>query len=182
MIDAETTRGWQGAADWTWELIRRVHLGTRQPANWVELFKFGVVGTVGYVVNLTVFALLTQAVDLNHVVAAVGAFCIAVTHNFLWNRAWTFRDVASGGHAGFQAARFFAVSLIGLGVNLVVLAALVDGFGAAELPSQAAAVAVAMPVNFIGNKLWTFSRATNGQPVQAQGPQLYGMENPRYDA
>src|SRR5919106_1247330 len=149
-------------------------LSSWRSPNWIELFKFGVVGACGYVVNLTVFALLTQAFEVNHFIAAVAAFCIAVTHNFLWNRAWTFRDVASGGHAGFQAARFFAVSLIGLGVNLVVLAALVDGFGAAELPSQAAAVAVAMPVNFIGNKLWTFSRATNGQPVQVQGPQLYG--------
>jgi dolichol-phosphate mannosyltransferase len=159
MIEAEAQRGWQRAADWTWEAIRRVHLGSRRPTNWVELFKFGVVGVTGYVVNLTVFALLTQAADLNHVVAAIGAFGVAVSNNFLWNRAWTFREQAASraGHAGFQAARFFAVSLVGLGVNLVVLAALVDGFGAAELPSQAVAVAVAMPVNFIGNKLWTFS-------------------------
>ncbi len=28
----------------------------------------------------------------------------------------------------------------------------------AELPAQAIAVAVATPVNFIGNKLWTFGR------------------------
>jgi putative flippase GtrA len=33
---------------------------------------------------------------------------------------------------------------------------LVDVLGAPELPSQAFAVAVAMPLNFIGNKLWTF--------------------------
>jgi putative flippase GtrA len=181
MLDAQPPARWQRAADWTWELVRRVHLGTRQPGNWVELFKFGVVGACGYVVNLTVFALLTQALDVHHVVAAVGAFGIAVTNNFLWNRAWTFRDVASGGHAGFQAARFFAVSLIGLGVNLVVLAALVDGLGVAELPSQAVAVGVAMPVNFLGNKLWTFSRAMNGQPVQPEQPPLYAMENPRSD-
>ncbi|MGH2952462.1 MAG: GtrA family protein [Longimicrobiaceae bacterium] len=155
---AEPAGSWQRAADGTWEAIRRVHLGSRRPANWVELFKFGVVGGLGYIVNLTVFALLTQALELNHVIAAVGAFCIAVSNNFLWNRTWTFRAAASGGHAGFQAARFFAVSLVGLAVNLVVLAVLVDGFGAAELPSQAAAVAVAMPANFVGNKLWTFSQ------------------------
>ena len=48
------------------------------------------------------------------------------------------------------------VSVIGLGVNLAILEALVSGAGLAELPSQAIAVAIAMPVNFIGNKLWTF--------------------------
>ena len=144
------------AADWAWSIARRIHLGTRKPANWVQLFKFGVVGATGYVVNLAVFAVLTQAFDVHHIPAAVGAFVVAVTNNFLWNRHWTFQ--AGEGHAGFQAARFFSVSVVALGVNLVVLAVLVDELGAPELPSQAFAVAFATPINFIGNKLWTFGR------------------------
>jgi dolichol-phosphate mannosyltransferase len=142
------------AAEWTWRLIRRVHLGTRKPSNWIQLVKFGIVGATGYFVNLAVFAVLVEALDLHHIPAAVGAFCVAVMNNFFWNRHWTFR--ATHGHAGFQAARFFAVSLAALGVNLVVLALLVDIAGAPELPSQALAVALAMPFNFVGNKLWTF--------------------------
>jgi putative flippase GtrA len=147
----------QRQADWTWALVRRIHLGTRRPANWAQLFQFGVVGAAGYVVNLAVFAVLTLALDVQHILAAVLAFCVAVTNNFLWNRLWTFRESAEGGHAGFQATRFFAVSLGGLAVNLGVLALLVDLLGAPELPAQAVAVAVATPVNFIGNKLWTFA-------------------------
>ncbi len=42
-------------------------------------------------------------------------------------------------------------------MNLAVLSLLVDALGAPDIPSQAVAVAVATPVNFIGNKLWTFS-------------------------
>ena len=38
-----------------------------------------------------------------------------------------------------------------------MLELLISSAGLAELPSQAIAVAVAMPANFIGNKLWTFS-------------------------
>ena len=148
---------WQRQADWTWTLIRRIHLGARRPANWAQLFQFGVVGAVGYVINLAVFALLTVGLNVHHILAAVLAFCVAVSNNFLWNRIWTFRESAAGGHAGFQATRFFAVSLAGLGVNLGVLALLVDVLGAPEIPSQAVAVAVATPVNFIGNKLWTFA-------------------------
>ena len=143
------------AADWTWGLARRIHLGTRKPANWLQLFKFALVGASGYVVNLIVFALLAEAGGVHHIPAAVGAFCVAVLNNFWWNRHWTFQ--ASGGHAGFQAARFFAVSVVALGVNLAVLELLVTAAGVAEVPSQAIAVAVAMPVNFIGNKLWTFT-------------------------
>lgn len=143
------------AADWTWEVARRIHLGTRRPANWFQLFKFGVVGASGYVINIAVFAALTQAVAVHHITAAVLAFCVAVTNNFLLNRYWTFE--ATGGHAGFQAARFFAVSLVALGVNLIVLELLVSQVGLSDVPSQALAVAVATPVNFIGNKLWTFT-------------------------
>lgn len=150
---------WDQAADTAWALLRRIHLGTRKPGNWLQLFHFAVVGASGYVVNLIVFTLLTGGAGLNHLLAAVGAFVVAVSNNFLLNRHWTFKHQgAADSHAGFQAARFLTVSLVGLGVNLVVLELLVSSAGLAELPSQAIAVAVATPVNFIGNKLWTFDR------------------------
>jgi putative flippase GtrA len=41
-------------------------------------------------------------------------------------------------------------------VNLIVLEILIAELGVSEIPAQAIAVAFAMPVNFIGNKLWTF--------------------------
>jgi putative flippase GtrA len=141
-------------ADVAWALVRRVHLGTREPANWVQLFKFGLVGASGYVVNLLVFSLLVGPVGVHHIVAAVLSFCVAVTSNFVLNRIWTFR--ARSGHAGFQAVRFFTVSVCALGVNLIVLYGLVDLANAPAVASQAIAIAVAMPFNFIGNKLWTF--------------------------
>ena len=142
------------AADPSSGVLRRIHHGTRKPGNWMQLLKFGLVGGSGYAVNLVVFALLTGALDVHHIPAAVGAFCVAVINNFWWNRHWTF--AAGDGHAGFQAARFFAVSVLGLGFNLVLLELFVTGLELAELPAQALAVALTMPVNFIGNKLWTF--------------------------
>jgi putative flippase GtrA len=132
---------------------KRIGAGARRPANWVQLLKFGLVGASGYLINLAVFALLVEAAGVHYVPGAVGSFCVAVSSNFYWNRHWTFR--ASDGHAGFQAARFLTVSVGALAVNLVILELLVSG-GLDELPSQAIAVAAAMPVNFIGNKLWTF--------------------------
>ena len=146
------------------EAARRIGRGIRKAENWVQLFQFGLVGVSGYVVNLTVFALLTGAgiwfregsdgLGVHYIPAAVIAFCVAVTNNFLWNRYWTFD--AKHGHAGFQAARFFTVSVLALGINLIVLEILVSTVGLDELPAQAVAVAFAMPFNFIGNKMWTF--------------------------
>jgi putative flippase GtrA len=139
----------------TSELAYRLRAGMRQPANWVQLLKFGVVGGSGYLINLAVFAVLSGNLDLHHAAAAVGAFCVAVTSNFLWNRYWTF--AAGDGPAGFQAVRFFAVSVASLLLNLAVLEALVTGTSMGELSAQAIAVAVAMPFNFLGNRLWTFA-------------------------
>jgi putative flippase GtrA len=137
-------------------VLRRIHLGTRRPANWAKLVRFGVVGASGYVLNIAVFAVLTQALGVYHLLAAVGAFLVAVTNNFVWNRSWTFRDANHHRPIPHQAARFFTASVAGLAVNLVVLALLVDVLGAPEVPAQAIAVGVAMPVNFVLNKMWTF--------------------------
>ncbi len=137
------------------EFADRIGAAARRPASWWQLLKFGIVGGSGYLINLAVFAFLAGVLDLHHLAAAVGAFCVAVTNNFLWNRYWTFSP--GDGSAGFQAARFFVVSVAALGLNLIVLEALVAG-GTGELAAQAIAVAVAMPFNFLGNKLWTFAR------------------------
>jgi putative flippase GtrA len=135
------------------QTVKRIGRGTLKPGNWVQLFQFGLVGASGYVVNLAVFALLVGPFELHHIPAAVLAFCVAVTNNFWWNRHWTFD--ARHGHAGFQAARFFTVSVLALGVNLIALELLIRG-GMSDLSAQALAVIIAMPFNFIGNKLWTF--------------------------
>ena len=37
-----------------------------------------------------------------------------------------------------------------------MLYTLVDGLGVAEVPAQAIAIVAATPLNFIGNKLWSF--------------------------
>lgn len=134
----------------------RVRLGVRRPANWLELVRFSLVGASGYVVNLAVFSLLVHAAGADYRVAAVGAFLVAVTNNFLWNRGWTFR--ARAGHAGFQAARFLAVSVGAFAFGLLVLELLVAGAGVPEVPAQATAILAATPLSFLGNKLWSFAR------------------------
>lgn len=135
-------------------VARRIHHGARRPDNWKQLLKFAFVGGSGYAVNLAVFAVLTHFAGLHHIAAAVAAFAVAVSNNFWWNRHWTFG--AGDGHAGFQAARFFAVSLVGLALNLALLELFVTTLELPELGAQALAVALTMPVNFVGNKLWTF--------------------------
>jgi putative flippase GtrA len=121
--------------------------------NWQQLGKFCVVGALGYLINLAVYEGLRHA-GLHYLVAATGSFFVAVTSNYTWNRIWTFR--AQRGHVGVQGLRFFVVSLAALGANLVVLYLLVTYGGLGKLPAQAIAIVLVTPLNFVGNKLWSF--------------------------
>ena len=138
----------------TRELQRgRVDAALRHRGNWEQLVKFCVVGATGYVVNLVVYTLLLEGAGLHYVPAAIGSFLVAVTNNYAWNRMWTFRG--QRGHVVFQGLRFLVVSTIALGANLLVLHALVQA-GLGEVVSQALAIMLVTPVNFVGNKLWSF--------------------------
>jgi putative flippase GtrA len=119
----------------------------------IQFARFVIVGTSGYALNLGVFALANLAMDYR--LAACVAWVFAVTNNFIWNRAWTFRDSREA-DAGAQARRFFTVSLLGLGFSLLVLNALVDGAGVQPVFAQALSIIAALPLSFAGNKLWSF--------------------------
>ena len=134
----------------------RVRAGLRRPHNWVQLVKFCAVGASGYVVNLCVFALCVEGLGMHHLAGATVAFVIAVSNNFWWNRHWTFR--ARSGRAGFQAARFFTVSVIAFLFALGVLQLLVVA-GLPEIAAQALSIVAATPLNFVGNKMWSFGRS-----------------------
>ena len=62
--------------------------------------------------------------------------------------------------------RFFVVSVAALLINLAVLEALLGATSMGELTAQAIAVAVAMPFNFLGNKLWTFADSASPRAVR----------------
>ncbi|MBA3808396.1 MAG: GtrA family protein [Solirubrobacterales bacterium] len=128
--------------------------GMRRPANWLQLVRFGLVGGVGFIVNLAVYALFVHPIGVDYRVAAVAAWIVAVLNNFILNRHWTFD--ARDGLVRFQALRFVAVSLVAFVFSLLLLTLLVEGAGLAKVPAQAIAVVASTPLNFLGNKLWSF--------------------------
>jgi putative flippase GtrA len=128
----------------------------RASHNWVQLAKFCTVGATGYVVNLTVYVALLKGADLHYLLAAVGSFLVAVTNNYTWNRVWTFRHQRGG--IAYQGVRFLVVAVLALAANLVVLQALVS-LGLGKVLAQAIAIVLVTPLNFVGNKLWSFRAA-----------------------
>lgn len=140
------------AQAWTRE---RVSGALRRRRNWEQLAKFGLVGATGYVVNLAVYTILVRRAGVHYLPSAVASFAVAVTNNYAWNRIWTFRH--QRGHIAYQGLRFLIVSLVTLGANIVLLYLLARA-GLDKVPAQAIAIVLVMPLNFLGNKLWSFRR------------------------
>jgi putative flippase GtrA len=125
----------------------------RRPHNWVQLGKFSAVGATGYAINLAVYTALLRGAGFHYAAAATCSFVVAVTNNYTWNRLWTFHD--QRGHVAWQGLRFLIVALVAYGANLALLSALIAS-GVDKVLSQAIAVVLVTPLNFLGNKLWSF--------------------------
>ena len=120
-----------------------------------QLVKFGLVWATGFIINVSVFAFSLRVLEVHYRLAYVFAFCIAVTNNFFWNRVWTFRHQKDGLHVAMQGARFFAVSLMAAVAGFVLLEAFVRA-GFPKIPAEMLAVALVVPISFLGNKHWSF--------------------------
>jgi len=123
----------------------------RRRHNWVQLVKFGVVGASGYVINLAVFAALLGWGA--HVAAAI-SFVVSAASNYWWNRHWTF--AGQKGSFAMQGMRFYIVSAVAFAFNQLWLVVFIDWLGWREILSQAIAIVLVTPLNFLGNKLWSF--------------------------
>ena len=125
-----------------------------RPHNWVQLAKFCAVGAIGYVVNLAVYTVLLKWAGLHYLGAAFFSFLVAVANNYWWNRHWTFAHAK--GHFGYQGMRFFIVSAIAFAGTQFWLFVFLDWIGWGKIVSAAISIILVMPLNFIGNKLWSF--------------------------
>ena len=123
----------------------------RRRHNWVQLVKFGIVGASGYVINLAVFAALLGWGA--HIAAAI-SFVVSAASNYWWNRHWTF--VGQKGNFALQGMRFYVVSAVSFAFNQLWLVVFIDWLHWREVLSQAIAIVLVTPLNFLGNKLWSF--------------------------
>jgi len=121
-----------------------------------QLIRFLTVGAAGYVVNLAVYTVCVHGAGLDYRVAAAAAFGFALSTTFALNRRYTFES--TGGPVHHEAGRYLLVSMVGFATNLLALQLLVDEATLAKVPAQAIAIVIAAPVNFAGQRFWTFAR------------------------
>jgi putative flippase GtrA len=84
-----------------------------------KLIKFCLVGASGLIVDFSITFLLKEKVKTNRYFANAIGFCFAATSNYFLNRTWTFESNSSQVYQ--QYGLFIVFSLIGLGINTVIL-------------------------------------------------------------
>ena len=122
-----------------------------------EFVKFVVVGGVGTIINISILYLLTEKAGVYYLISAIFSFIIAMSSNFILNKIWTFKENIKLG-IWKKYLQFGFVSMLALSVNLLFLYIFTEVLGIYYILSQILAIGMALMINFLGNKIWTFSK------------------------
>ena len=120
----------------------------------LQLFRFGLVGISGVVIDFGITWLLKEKVRINKFAANTAGFCLAVISNFTLNRIWTFGSTSHSTATAF--ALFVAVSLTGLALNTFFLWMLTHKGSYPFFMSKAAVTGLIFFWNFLANSAITF--------------------------
>lgn len=122
-----------------------------------SLFRFLVVGSLGTVLNLLIFFFVADVIQFNANFAAVLAFCVAVTQNYILNHRWSFKRHVTSSMTLRRYAGFVAVNTIGLLVNLLVLNAILFFFDVPwKIIAQFFGIGAGTLFNYLGSKFFVF--------------------------
>jgi putative flippase GtrA len=121
----------------------------------LKFIKFGFVGASGMVIDFSITYFFKEIVKIEKYVANAIGFTIAAISNYFLNRIWTFESLNPD--IPFEFIKFFIVSLIGLGINTLILFILVSKYKKNFYLSKLFAVGVVMFWNFFVNWIYTFS-------------------------
>ena len=126
----------------------------------LSFIKFSIVGLAGTLVNMAVYALAVQS-GLYYLAAAIVSFSVAVTNNFYWNFRWTFKGQTANRSMRNKYCRFFGVSVLNLGVNLLLLGAFVERFDMDKNLAQLVSIGLVSVLNYFMNVWFTFGEKEN---------------------
>jgi dolichol-phosphate mannosyltransferase len=126
-----------------------------------EFIKFCLVGFSGLFVDTAVLVALVGLLALDPRFAAVFAFFVAVSWNYVFDRIWAFKAGRSI-KISYSYISFIVICLFGLGIRIGVMHLFIEYAGLGKSPwyilSSILGVVAATVFNFFGTKYIAFSR------------------------
>ena len=116
-----------------------------------QILKFGVVGGGAFLIDYSLLFILTDICHIYYLTSSVISFIVSFIFNYILSITWVFeakkQDVK-------QVVIFLILSLIGLGLNQIIMYLSVDIFKIYYMVSKLFATVIVMVYNFITRKIF----------------------------
>lgn len=131
------------------------------------IVRFIISGGTSAFVNIAILSLLYYVFHVYYLLASVIAFLISFIVSLVLQKFWTFQD-HSMVDAHVQAGKYLATSLVGLGINTVILYVCVEHFHFYVFMGQLVAGTITACCTFFLSRNYVFNSAqtTLVQPLQ----------------
>ena len=116
-----------------------------------QIAKFGVVGVIAFVIDYGLMVLLTELVGLNYLVSATISFTVSVIFNYVASMRYVFSH-KEGMSRRREFVIFVVLSVIGLGINNLLMWLGTSLMGISYLITKIFATAAVMVWNFVTRK------------------------------
>lgn len=116
-----------------------------------QMLKFLVVGGSAFFIDYGIMILLTEKFQVYYLLSSGISFSVSVIYNYFLSILWVF-DVEKKRKKGQEFAVFIILSVIGLGLNQILMWVLVDFIGLFYMLAKIIATGIVMVYNFITRK------------------------------
>lgn len=119
----------------------------------VQLFKFGIVGVIAFVVDYGFMVLFTEVFGIHYMASSTISFLISVVVNYLLSMRYVFQRKEDLDRKA-EFIIFVILSAVGLGVNELCMWLFTSKLGIAYYFSKIGATAIVMIWNFVSRKIF----------------------------
>jgi putative flippase GtrA len=114
----------------------------------VKVVRYFLVGGTAALVDWSIFALLSFQAEVPYLIAAAISFILATLVNYLLSIRFVFRSGARFSR-GMETAMVYAVSAVGLGINLLILQFLIASLHVHPMLSKITATGIVFIWNYM---------------------------------
>lgn len=118
-----------------------------------QMLKFLVVGGSAFFIDYGIMILLTEKFQVYYLLSSGISFSVSVIYNYFLSILWVF-DVGQNRKKGQEFVVFIILSVIGLGLNQILMWVLVDFIGLFYMLAKIIATGIVMVYNFVTRKLF----------------------------
>lgn len=115
-----------------------------------QIIKFGFVGGTAFFIDAGILLLLTK-LGINYLIANILSFSVSVIYNYILSMKFVFNVKETNSQKNFF--QFIILSIIGLGVNELIMKICVEKFLISVLIAKIIATIIVMIYNFITRKI-----------------------------